>query len=113
MKIDKLKAPKYCWGQQCESFVLLATKGLYVKQEMMPGHTKEEWHYHQQAQQFFYILTGEATFHLEDETILLNTQEGISVAPGNKHFIENKTASVLEFLVISQPSTDNDRIPIN
>lgn len=110
--IDKQNAGKYVWGNSCDSFVLVEQEGLSVKQEVMPPGAKEQWHYHARARQFFYILEGEATFHLEGETHTLRAQQGLHVAPGQKHFIANNAGSELGFLVISQPSTKGDRIEI-
>lgn len=107
---NKETARVYTWGENCKSFVLLDTKDLSVKQEVMPPNTKEKLHFHSKAQQFFYILKGEALFYLEKELITIKQQEGIHIKPGTKHFIENRTNSEIEFLVISQPDTTHDRI---
>ena len=108
--ITKQTAPVYSWGENCKSFVLLGTKDLSIKQEVMPPGTKEQLHFHNQAQQFFYILKGEAVFFNEGKYIHLKEQEGIHVSPSQKHFIENRTNTEIEFLVISQPDTSGDRI---
>ncbi len=60
--MDKQTAQHYQWGDNCESWVLVDTEGLSVKQETMPGGMKENLHFHVNAQQFFFILKGTATF---------------------------------------------------
>ncbi len=107
--IDKQTAEHYLWGDNCDSLVLADTVGLSVKQESMPGGTKEKLHFHTNAQQFFYILKGSATFYLEDNKIILSEQKGILTHPKTKHFIANETNEQLGFLVVSQPTTNNDR----
>ena len=76
----------------------------------MPPNTKERWHYHDKAQQFFYILSGIASFELEDQMIEVESGTGFQVLPGIKHRIRNLQANDLEFLVISQPTTKGDRV---
>jgi hypothetical protein len=51
--IDKETAEHYVWGDNCDSWVLADTPGLSVKQESMPGLTREKLHFHTNAQQFF------------------------------------------------------------
>ncbi len=97
------------WGNKCDAFTLMDTEALSIKQEAMPANTAEELHYHKEAQQFFYILQGEAVFEIDYAIILLQKGEGIEVSPGIHHRILNKQTELLEFLVCSQPSTVNDR----
>jgi quercetin dioxygenase-like cupin family protein len=78
----------------------------------MPPGTKEQWHFHNHAQQFFYILSGVATFYLEQEKLIVASQKGLLIKPGIKHFIANETDETLDFLVISQPATTDDRITL-
>jgi len=61
------------------------------------------------AQQFFFILRGTAIFYFDDKKETVATQKGILIPAGTKHYIANETDEELEFLVISQPSTNNDR----
>jgi mannose-6-phosphate isomerase-like protein (cupin superfamily) len=110
--IDRQTAEHYLWGDNCDSWVLADTVGLSVKQESMPHGTKETLHFHTNAQQFFFILKGSATFYLEDSKIILTEQKGLLIHPKTKHFIANETSEQLDFLVISQPTTNNDRMTI-
>ncbi len=100
----------YLWGSDCDGWDLVDEDALSVKQELMPAGTKEVKHYHQSAQQFFYILKGKATFEIEDSTIIINQGEGLHIEAGKKHRILNETGEDLEFVLCSQPSTKNDRI---
>jgi mannose-6-phosphate isomerase-like protein (cupin superfamily) len=106
---NKETAPYYTWGQNCDSWVLTDTDGLSIKQENMPPGTKEQLHFHSVAQQFFFILKGEASFYCDDKKNTIAANSGILIPAGTKHFIANETQEELEFLVISQPSTNNDR----
>jgi mannose-6-phosphate isomerase-like protein (cupin superfamily) len=108
--INKQNASKYTWGDNCLSWILINNDALSIKQELMQIGTKEQLHFHEKASQFFYILKGEATFYLGDEVYLLNPNEGLSVLNNTKHFIANEGNEEIEFLVISQPNANNDRI---
>ncbi len=78
----------------------------------MPPHTSEIKHSHQIAQQFFYVLSGQATFDVNGQLYLVKPHEGIPIQPGSEHRICNEQEMDLEFLVISQPTTQHDRYTI-
>ena len=75
----------------------------------MPPGTKEQLHFHFKAQQFFYILKGTATFYSNHEKSTVEANTGILIPAGVKHYIANETQFEIEFLVVSQPTTTNDR----
>jgi mannose-6-phosphate isomerase-like protein (cupin superfamily) len=107
--LEKETAEHYWWGKNCDSWVLADTVGLSVKMESMPAGTREKLHFHRIAQQFFFILKGSATFYLNDETLIVAEGKALLFKPATKHYIANETSGRLEFLVISQPTTNNDR----
>lgn len=100
----------YKWGIDCDGWNLVDNSSLSVKQEKMPAGTSEQKHFHQQAQQFFFILKGIAQLELEDAIIEIKSGEGLHIEAGKKHRILNAGAEDLEFILCSQPSTINDRI---
>ncbi len=110
--IEKEKAEHYFWGETCDSWVFVDTENLSVKQERMPNGTREKLHFHSEAQQFFFILKGSATFYLEGEKIEVSEQKGLLIKPNTKHLIANETGEPLEFLVVSQPTTNHDRTTV-
>jgi mannose-6-phosphate isomerase-like protein (cupin superfamily) len=107
--MDIKTAAHYLWGDNCNSWLLADTDALSVKQERMPGGTKEKLHVHTNAQQFFFILKGTASFYLENEKYVMIENQGLLVSTKAPHFIANETAEEIVFLVISQPSINNDR----
>lgn len=112
MTRGKHNSEHYTWGGDCESWVLLNTDRLSLKQEIMPPNSKEQLYYHKNAQQFFFILTGKATFIVEGEAFEVSANSGFHIAPNKQHWIENLSDTDLEFLVISNPSTNNDRFAV-
>lgn len=109
----KNNSEHYIWGNNCDSWILKDSQNLSVKQEVMPPGTAEKKHFHDHAEQFFYILKGEAVFCINDEKWSVKEGESITVLPKSKHYISNESMEDVEFLVISIPSTNNDRIDIN
>ncbi|MBS1599411.1 MAG: cupin domain-containing protein [Bacteroidetes bacterium] len=99
----------YQWGNQCDGWNFVEEDALSVKLESMPSGTEEVLHYHQHAQQFFFILRGEAAFEVEGKIILVREREGINIKPKEKHRIMNGSNAVLEFILCSQPSAQHDR----
>ncbi len=108
--IDIKTAVHYLWGSNYDSWVLADTEGLSVKQERMPGGTKEKLHFHTKAKQFFFVLKGTATFYIDTVIHSIGAQQGLLISPKEAHFIANETEKEIVFLVISQPSTVNDRM---
>ncbi len=96
-------------GRQLRQWIFVDKENLSVKLESMPSRTRERLHFHSKAQQFFYILKGKATFYLMGKTELINENQGILVDTQMEHYIANETEKPLDFLVISQPPTNNDR----
>jgi mannose-6-phosphate isomerase-like protein (cupin superfamily) len=103
----------YTWGNQCDGWTLVDEPGLSVKKERMPAGTAEALHYHAKAQQFFFILKGEAVFEIEGETLVVKEQEGLHIKAGLQHRIQNLTTTDLEFILSSQPNTAGDRINLS
>lgn len=112
MKTNKESSEHYNWGNKCEAWKLLTTDQLSVIEERMPAGTEEALHFHQKAQQFFYILSGMATFEIEGQKTEVLKNEGIYIRPNQNHKIINTQNEELTFLVISQPNAHGDRTNI-
>src|SRR5438270_388776 len=112
MKITKELSEHYKWGQDCDGWHLVRTERLSVIQECMSGGTSEVLHFHEKAQQFFYILSGTATFELEGKVIEVNAGEGFYIESGKRHRVTNNGTEDLHFLVISEPMAHGDRVNI-
>lgn len=85
--ITRETAEHYTWGANCAGWHLAQHATLSVIQERMPPGTAEVKHYHQHARQFFFILSGTATFEIEDRQEMLGPQTGIEVPPTMPHCI--------------------------
>lgn len=103
-------AEQYQWGDQCVGWHLLKTDTLNVIQERMPPGSAEERHYHQKAQQLFFILSGQAAFDIDGEIYHLKSGESIHIPPGSVHCVVNNSGEDLEFLLISEPKAHGDRV---
>lgn len=112
MKSSKIDAEHYTWGNSCDGWHLLKSNGLSVIEEKMPPGTEERLHYHNHAQQFFYILEGEATFIVEERYYEIKTNEGFHIKAGLKHKLMNKSMVDLRFILVSEPKAHGDRIDL-
>ncbi|WP_058301008.1 cupin domain-containing protein [Gorillibacterium timonense] len=110
MKISKQNAEHYRWAEICDGWHLAKNQELSIIHERMPINTSEIKHLHQNARQFFFVLSGTATLEMDDKEIILNHHEGIEVPPLTPHQMLNKSKEEIEFLVISQPNSKGDRI---
>jgi mannose-6-phosphate isomerase-like protein (cupin superfamily) len=110
--ISRANAEHYLWGQQSDGWHLSRDQKLSVIEEQMQPGTGEVLHYHQVAQQFFYLLSGEAVMEMDGRDLRLAVGEGIHVPPGALHRIRNESADTIRFLVISQPHSHGDRVVV-
>lgn len=108
--INKDNAEHYIWGESCDGWHLLKSSGLSVIQERVPPGRGEVLHFHQHAHQFFFILSGIATFEYDGELFKIGPHQGCSVPPGVPHQLGNKENMNLDFIVISSPPSHGDRI---
>ncbi|MEE1963901.1 cupin domain-containing protein [Allomuricauda taeanensis] len=110
MIISKQNSTHYQWGNHCDAWTLLQSENVIIKEEKMPPNTEEQFHYHNETAQFFYILEGAATFLLNKKEIVVKQNEGIKIEEKLPHKIGNKNTGVLHFLVISFPGNPTDRV---
>ncbi|GAB3946354.1 cupin domain-containing protein [Spirosoma harenae] len=103
-------AEHYSWGSSCDGWYLVKSDSLSVIQERMPPGTSEVKHYHQKARQFFYILAGEATMEIGNETIRLKANQGVEIPPFVAHQMRNDSTNDLLFTVTSVPKSHGDRV---
>lgn len=102
----------YSWGDKNDGWHFLQSPELSIIRETIQVGSGEALHYHKKAEQFFYIIEGSASFYLEDDVFVLNKDEGIHVAPNQKHKIKNSGKELLQFLVISRPKSHGDRVNV-
>jgi mannose-6-phosphate isomerase-like protein (cupin superfamily) len=107
--VSRVNAEHYRWGHECDAWHLVKDPQLTVIEELMPPGAAEVRHYHKKAQQFFYILVGEAMMEVEGETVLVPAGSGIRIMPGVHHQIRNPSSSPLRLLVISHPPSHGDK----
>lgn len=108
--VSTANAPHYHWGDQCDGWHLARSDSLSVIQERVPPGCSETRHLHKHAQQFFYVLQGEATLEVDGHSQVLQTGEGMHVNSGQAHRLSNEGSSDLHFLVVSTPPSHGDRI---
>ena len=107
--ISKSNAEHYIWGKGCDGWHLVKNPRLSVIQERMPAGTVEVRHFHHHAQQFFYILMGQAVMEVDGRPIVLTAGEGLWIPAGTSHRMRNDSGDEVQFLVISQPPSHGDR----
>lgn len=108
--MSRENAPHYAWGDNCEGWHLLQESDLSVIEERMPPEASEVGHFHSKAQQFFFILSGQATMEINGERILLTAGQGLAIPRGVRHQFRNHSVEPVRFLVISQPPSHGDRV---
>ncbi len=102
-------APHYIWADVCDGWKLVDAPGLSVIQERMPTGTQEVRHRHSRVRQFFYVLRGELTLVVEGAPLVIPAGSGLEVQPGQVHQACNESGADVEFLVISDGISRNDR----
>lgn len=108
--ISRSTADHYRWGESCDGWHLARAGALSVIEERMPPGSREARHRHAAARQFFYVLTGVLTMEVDGTRHRLSPRTGIEIAPGVAHQAINESDAETEFLVISTPPSQGDRI---
>jgi mannose-6-phosphate isomerase-like protein (cupin superfamily) len=107
--VDRTVAPHYVWGASCDGWRLVDRPDLSVIEERVPPGASEEWHVHDLARQFFYVLSGHAEMRTADGVIRLAPGSGLEIPPGLAHQFANTGDTDVVFLVASAPTTRGDR----
>lgn len=110
--VDVHRAERYTWGQQCDGWHLVKTPELSIILEGMPPQSREVPHSHARSRQFFFVLEGELSLEVEGEVVTLRPQQGLEIAPGQVHQAVNLGQVEVRFLVVSQPPSHGDRVPV-
>ena len=110
--VNTQNAEHYKWGEDADGWHLLKSDDLSVIEENVPPGVSEHRHYHERAQQFFYVLEGTAHMEIDGEVSEVVAGSGIHVPSGVPHQLMNKTEQKLRFLVISQPKSHGDRVNV-
>lgn len=108
--ISRNNAEHYIWGENCDGWRLIDEEDRSIIHECMPAGTSEIRHHHKKATQFFFILSGIMSIELNGIMYELKKYDGIEVKSLIPHQVFNTSDKDLEFLVVSQPNTRNDRI---
>ena len=103
-------AEHYSWGEKCDGWHLVKSASLSVIQEVVPAGCRETKHLHERAEQFFYILSGEATLQVNDKTYQLKPSQGLHIPAGVPHQLRNESNSDVVFIVTSTPPSHRDRV---
>jgi mannose-6-phosphate isomerase-like protein (cupin superfamily) len=102
----------YQWGDVCDGWRLLERSDLSVIQERIPPGAGEARHYHARARQLFFVRHGELQIELQDRLFHLAEEDSLEVPPGDAHRVRNEGSVDAIFLVVSAPTTRNDRINV-
>ena len=100
----------YIWGQSSDGWHLLKSASLSIIEECVPPNGCEQRHYHQESQQFFYVLSGIAHLEISGVEFQIEAGSGIHVPKKEPHQLMNKGSENLRFLVVSQPNSHGDRV---
>lgn len=103
-------ARAYAWGDGCSGWHLMRAANLSIIEERMPAGSREVRHWHARAAQFFYVLAGTLTLEVEGTFHRLAARTGIELPQGTAHQAINETDADVDFLVISTPPAQGDRI---
>ena len=110
MIVSNDNAEHYVWGDGCDGWHLAKSPGLSVIQERVPPGGAEVRHYHEKAEQFFYVQLGIATMETDEGIFEFGMNQGMHIPAGVSHRLRNSGDGDLVFLVISTPPSHGDRV---
>jgi len=107
--VDRGNAEHYGWGDGCDGWRHLSRQDLSVIHERIPPGGSEVRHFHRSARQLFFVLGGRLGIEADGEEFELHSEQSIEIAPGVPHRVSNPGTEDAWFLVVSSPTTKNDR----
>lgn len=110
--ISKENAEHYSWGDNCDGWHLVKSASLSVIQECVPPGCSEIRHYHECAEQFFFVLSGIASLEVNGVVNKLAPQQGLHIPAGIPHQLKNEHTDDLLFIVTSTPPSHGDRVEL-
>jgi mannose-6-phosphate isomerase-like protein (cupin superfamily) len=108
--VDRRTGQHYTWGRGCDGWHLVQSAALSIIEERMPPGASEVRHYHEKANQFFYVLRGSLSIEVGGKELLLSPGQGMDVPAGAPHQVRNRDTVDAEFLVVSNPPSHGDRV---
>ncbi len=106
---NQSNAPHYTWGRVCDGWRLVDRDDLSVIRERVPPGAGEALHRHRRAEQVFIVLSGELLVEIDAVPSTLRAGDSIEVRAGAAHRVSNPGDVDAWFLVVSAPSTRDDR----
>jgi mannose-6-phosphate isomerase-like protein (cupin superfamily) len=58
-------------------------------------------HYHPDAEELYYILSGKGTMHIEEENKEVETGDVVYIPPDKVHYLHNTSADQLRFITLT------------
>ncbi len=108
--LSRSNAAHYVWGDGCDGWRITDEDNLSVIEERMPPRSQETQHFHETSHQLFRVLSGQLTLHIGDDTLQIHAGQAANVPPRTAHQACNTSDCDVIFLVISTPSTRQDRV---
>ena len=108
--VNRNNARHYKWGNDCDGWLLCHNEKLSVIEEVVPPGSYEERHYHQNSEQFFYVLSGVATIELDGIVHLVSANNGLHIPSKSPHKLSNEGHENLCFIVVSTPPSHEDKV---
>jgi hypothetical protein len=98
--VDITNAERHVWGEVSDGWRLLDSPQFSVIEARVPAGAREEWHVHDSATQFFYVLEGTARMQAAERTVDLTARRALRLF--------NAGEAGTRFLVIITPNMRGD-----
>jgi quercetin dioxygenase-like cupin family protein len=78
----------------------------FMERELPPGGRRPPRHVHLEADEAFYVLAGQVTFWLDDETTVCGPRSFVLAPGGVMHSFGNESTETARVLIIHAPAMD-------
>jgi len=111
MYIVDEKDRKYRFGDSGPKYLVQGPRMNFALVQFMPGQDFKA-HYHEVMEENFFIIEGTVTVVVDGNPHTLNPGQLIHIEPGEKHYIINKSASVVKMTASLAPFKEGDKIEV-
>ncbi|WP_195269053.1 cupin domain-containing protein [Eubacterium sp. 1001713B170207_170306_E7] len=103
---------EYRHGDHGPKYLMMGPKSNFGIVQLLPGNVVPP-HYHEIMEENFYILEGTVSMTVDGTERTFRHGDFIHLEPGEIHQLENKTGSVVRFVVTTSPFMDHaDKVEV-
>ena len=106
------KDKEYRFGDSGPKYLMQGPRMNFALVQFMPRQDFQA-HYHEVMEENFFVLEGSVTIVVNDIPHDLNAGQFIHIEPGERHYVINRSSSVVRMTASLAPYKEGDKVEID